>query len=126
MATPNRFGGIAFWSVDGNQLAVRGNLEVMPSESERTGVAGQDAVHGYTELPIVPYIAADVSTLVGASIEDIDAVTDSTITAELANGTVFVLRNAWRAERSTVNTRDGQFHVRFEGMSCVEMVGSAT
>jgi hypothetical protein len=43
----------------------------------------------------------------------------------MANGSVFVLRNAWRAERSTVNTRDGQFHVRFEGLSCDELVAAA-
>jgi hypothetical protein len=121
----NRFAGVAYWSVDGRQLAVRGNLEVMPSRYERTGIAGQDAVHGYSELPVVPYIAGDVSTLEGTSVENIDAVTDATITVEMANGSVFVLRRAWRAERSTVNTRDGQFHVRFEGLSCDELVASA-
>jgi uncharacterized protein YlzI (FlbEa/FlbD family) len=121
----NRFAGVAYWSVDGRQLAVRGNLEVMPSRYERTGIAGQDAVHGYSELPVVPYIAGDVSTLEGTSVENIDAVTDATITVEMANGSVFVLRNAWRAERSTVNTRDGQFHVRFEGLSCDELVAAA-
>jgi hypothetical protein len=121
----NRFAGVAYWSVDGRQLAVRGNLEVMPSRYERTGVAGQDAVHGYSELPVVPYVAGDVSTLEGTSVENIDAVTDATITVEMANGSVFVLRRAWRAERSTVNTRDGQFHVRFEGLSCDELVAAA-
>lgn len=121
----NRFAGVAYWSVDGVQLAVRGNLEVMPSRYERTGIAGQDKVHGYSELPVVPYVAGDVSTIEGTSVENIDAVTDATITVEAANGTVYVLRNAWRAERSTVNTRDGQFHVRFEGLSCDELVASA-
>jgi hypothetical protein len=119
-----RIAGIAFWMVDGVQLAVRGNLEVVPSRQERTGIAGQDSVHGYSELPIVPYISGDVSTIPGTSVEDIDAITDSTITAELANGTVYVLRNAWRSERSTVNSRDGQFNVKFEGMSCDELVAN--
>jgi hypothetical protein len=106
-------------------MAVRGNLEVMPSRFERTGIAGQDRVHGYSELPVVPYMAGDVSTLEGTSVEAIDAVTNSTITVEAANGTVYYLRNAWRAERSTVNTRDGQFHVRFEGLSCDDVVSNA-
>jgi hypothetical protein len=121
----NKFAGIAYWTVDGTQMAVRGNLEVMPSRFERTGIAGQDRVHGYSELPVVPYMAGDVSTLEGTSVEAIDAVTNSTITVEAANGTVYYLRNAWRAERSTVNTRDGQFHVRFEGLSCDEVVSNA-
>jgi uncharacterized protein YlzI (FlbEa/FlbD family) len=123
---PNRFAGIAYWNVDGRQLAVRGNLEVMASGTERAGIAGQDRVHGYSELPVVPYISGDVSLLEGTSVEDIDAVNDSTITAELANGSVYVLRNAWRAERSTINTRDGQFNVKFEGMSCDELLAVGT
>lgn len=118
----NRIAGVAYWKVDGVQLAVRGNLEVMPSRQERAGIAGQDAVHGYSELPVVPYISGEVSLLEGTSVEDIDAVTDATITAELANGSIYVLRNAWRAERSTINSREGQFAVRFEGLSCDELV----
>jgi Phage tail tube protein len=120
----HRIAGIAFWMVDGVQLAVRGNLEVMPSRQERTGIAGQDSIHGYSELPVVPYISGDVSTIEGTSVEDVDGITNATITAELANGTVYVLRNAWRAERSTINTRDGQFNVKFEGMSCDELVAN--
>jgi hypothetical protein len=96
----------------------------MASRQERTGIAGQDSVHGYSELPVVPYVSGDVSTIPGTSVEDIDAVTDATITAELANGTVYVLRNAWRAERSTINTRDGQFNVKFEGLTCDELVAN--
>src|SRR4029077_19850 len=121
----NRFAGVAYWSADGRQLALRGNMEVMPSRFERAGIAGQDRVHGYSELPVVPYMAGDVATLEGTAVEDVDAITDATITVEAANGTVYVLRNAWRAERSTVNLRDGQFHVRFEGMSLDELVSAA-
>lgn len=117
----NRIAGVAFWKADGQQLAVRGNLTVMPSSRERAGIAGQDGVHGYSENPVVPYIEGEVSLLEGTSVEDIDAITSATITAELANGSVYVLREAWRAERSEINSKDGQFKVRFEGMSCDEL-----
>ena len=119
-----RIAGVAFWSVDGRQLALRGNIEVMPSRMERTGIAGLDSVHGFSELPIVPYISGDVSTVPGTSVEDVDAVIDATITVELANLNVYVLRNAWRAERSTINGRDGQFNVKFEGLTCDELVAN--
>jgi hypothetical protein len=39
-----RFAGVAFLSVDGNQLALRGNLTVSSSSLERTMIAGQDGV----------------------------------------------------------------------------------
>lgn len=116
-----RIAGVAFWKVDGRQLALRGNLMVSPSAMERTGIAGQDAVHGYSEMPRVPYIEGDVSLVEGTSVEDIDAVVDATITAELANGQVWVLRNAWRAQVSEINAREGQFKVRFEGEACTQI-----
>ncbi|MBO4220817.1 phage tail tube protein [Bradyrhizobium neotropicale] len=64
-----RIAGIAFLTVDGTQLAVRGNFTVSPSPVERTMIAGQDGAHGYQELPRVPYIKADLSTLPGFYLE---------------------------------------------------------
>ena len=80
-----RIAGTAFLKVDGNQYPLRGNFTVTPSVIERAGIAGQDYIHGYSELPRVPSIEGDVSTTPGLSIEDIDAMTNVTITAELAN-----------------------------------------
>ena len=116
-----RMAGVAYVKVDGSQLPLRGNLTVSPTRYERTGVAGQDGVHGYAEKPRVPYIELDVSTITGVAVEDIDAMDDATVTAELADGRVFVLRNAWRAQTSEVNSKDGQFKVRFEGLDCLEL-----
>lgn len=117
----SRIAGVAFWAVDGTRLAVRGNLTVSPTATERAGIAGQDYVHGYSENPVVPYVEGDVSTVPGTKVSDIDAVTGSTITVELADGRVFTLQNAWRAGRSEVNTKDGMFKVRFEGTACTEI-----
>src|SRR5215510_11592027 len=71
---------------------LRGNLTVSPSPYERAMIAGQDYVHGYSELPRVPYIEGDFSTLQGLSLEAIAAMVDVTVTAELANDTTIVLR----------------------------------
>jgi hypothetical protein len=60
-----RIAGIAFLTVDGDQMALRGNFTVSPSPVERTMIAGQDGVHGYQELPRVPYIEGDLSTVPG-------------------------------------------------------------
>jgi Phage tail tube protein len=113
--------GTAFLKVDGNMLALKGNLTVSSSPVERTGIAGQDYVHGYQELPRVPYIEGDISTLPEISTEDLEAITDATVTAELINGTDYVLRNAWTKGPIEINTHDGQFRIRFEGVSCDEI-----
>jgi len=52
-------------------------------------------------LPRVAYIEGDVSTLPEVSLEALENLTDVTVTAELINGTSYVLRNAWTKGRST-------------------------
>jgi Phage tail tube protein len=116
-----RFAGIAFLVVDGNQIALRGNFTVSPSAVERTMIAGQDAVHGYQELPRVPYIEGDISMLPGINVEDLLRQTDSTVLAQLANGKQYSLQNATCKGGFDLNTRDGQFRCRWEGIVCHEM-----
>jgi len=116
-----RIAGIAFMKVDGALYPLRGNFTVSPSALERTGIAGQDYVHGYSELPRVPYIEGDVSLDPALSMETVEAATNVTVTAELANGKVYVLREAWCKSALELNTREGQARVRFEGISCDEI-----
>jgi hypothetical protein len=113
--------GTAFLKVDSSQYPLKGNLTVSASKVERTGIAGQDYVHGYQELPRVPYIEGDVSTLPEVSTEFLESVINGTVTAELVNGTTYVLHNAWTKGPIDVNTHDGQFRIRFEGIDCTEM-----
>lgn len=113
----SRIGGLSFVYVNGRALQVRGNLTVAPSLFERTGVVGLDRPHGHIEVPVMGYLECDVSLEPGTTIEDIDSVNgDAVVTAELANGMVVTLRDAFRAGRSEVNAHDGSFKVRFEGM----------
>jgi hypothetical protein len=116
-----RFAGIALLMVDGNQLALRGNFTVSPSPVERTMIAGQDGVHGYQELPRVPYIEGDVSTIPEMNLEDLDGMTDVTVVAQLANGKQYSLVGGTCKAALEANTRDGQVKVRWEGLWCEEI-----
>jgi hypothetical protein len=116
-----RIAGTAFLSVDGNQYALRGNFTVSPSPVERTMIAGQDGVHGYQELPRVPYIEGDISTVPGLSLEALITQTDSTVVAQLANYTTYTLTGATCKGGFEANTRDGQVRVRWEGLTCQEI-----
>jgi len=116
-----RFAGIAYLSVDGNQLALRGNFTVSPSPVERTMIAGQDGVHGYQELPRVPYIEGDISLVPGFNLADLEQQNDSTVVAQLANGKQYTLTGAVCKAGVEANTRDGQARVRWEGLNCIEM-----
>lgn len=114
-------GGVCYLFVNGDQWPLRGNFTIGPSRLERTGVAGQDAVHGFTEMPVVPYMEGDITTEPNMEWDVIDDYTDVSVQANLVNGQSFVLRNAWVARRIEINTREGQTRIRFEGMDCVEI-----
>jgi hypothetical protein len=116
-----RFAGIAFLTVDGIQLPLRGNFTVSPSPVERTMIAGQDGVHGYQELPRVPYIEGDLSAVPGLSLEDLITQTDVTVTALLANNWQYTLTGGTCKANLEENTRDGQLRVRWEGLACQEI-----
>ena len=115
-----RVAGTAYLFVDGNQLALRGNFTVSPSPVERTMLAGQDGVHGYQELPRVPWLAGDLTTMPDMNLEDLDAMTDVTVMAQLANGKNYSFANATCKAGLEANTRDGQVMVRWEALSCTE------
>lgn len=121
MASPNRIGGIMSLRVDGNQYEARGNFQVTPGTVKRTGVAGQDYVHGYIEEPIVPQIKGDISIGNSLSVEDLEAITDSTVQVALANGRTYVLIDAWTTAAFVIDAHDGKVEVTFEGLSCEEI-----
>ena len=111
-----RIAGIAFLTVDGDQLALRGNFTVSPSPVERTMIAGQDGVHGYQELPRVPYIEGDLSTFPGLSLETA-AHRDRCHRGRAARQQMqYVLTSATCKGGFENNTRDGQVRVRWEGL----------
>lgn len=117
-----RIAGIAYLKVNGGQYPLRGAFTVSPSIIDRNGIAGQDGVHGFSEMPRVPFIEGEVSLVPGLSIDTLEAIIDATVTAELANGSVYVLRNAWCKSALEIATVEGQVRVRFEGVDCVELV----
>jgi hypothetical protein len=116
----NRIAGVAFLQVGDEQMSLRGNFTVSPSAVERTMLAGQDGVHGFQELPRVPYIEADISTMPGMYLENILAQTDVTVIAQLANKMQYQLIGATCKGGLENNTRDGMVRVRWEGLSCEE------
>lgn len=119
---PNLIAGVGSLTLDGTQLAVKANMTISPSPLTREGIAGQDRVHGYKEMPAVPWMEADLSVQHGFPIEDMNLDVDSTLVAQLADGRVYVLRNCWYVGRTEINTQDGQYRARFEGFACQEIM----
>ena len=115
-----RIAGVAYLKADGIQLPLRGNFTVSPSQVERAMLAGQDGVHGYSEMPRVPFIEGDVSLTADVTVAQLESFVASTVTAELANGKTYVLQGGVTTAAFALNTKDGLTRVRFEGITCTE------
>ena len=48
--------------------------------------------------------------------------TNVTVTAELANNSTYVLREGWCVSALAINARDGMVRVKWEGISCDEIM----
>lgn len=112
-----RIAGVAYVYGGGLNFSLKSDLEIDDQENVREMLAGQDGVHGFKETPKVPSVTMTVSTDRDVDIEGLRKLEDVTITCELANGTVYVLRNAVYVDESTVNTTEGEVSLKFSGES---------
>ena len=126
IGAPNLIAGIGTLTIDGNQMAVRANLTISPDPVVREGISGQDRVHGYREMPRVPFIEADISVqqtqVITGLLDEVEGA--STVVAMLADGRTFQLNEAWYLGATEINTADGQYRAKFEGLTCVEILGA--
>ena len=118
----NIVAGIASFRVNGSQYQLRGSFNIGIYDIERTGVAGQDTVHGFTEKLRVPFIEGEISDNGGLSLEELKKLTDVTVEANLANGKSYVLRNAWLASSPDLDASEGKMTLRFEGLKGEEVL----
>jgi len=113
-----RVGGLISIAVNGTRLDAVGSFDWNEGTPEKTGAVGHDRVHGYTELPQIPYIEGEIRVTPGLDVRAIKQARDVTITLTIPSGQVVVLRNAWFAGAGKASTENGNMEARFEGLSC--------
>lgn len=118
--TTNRLAGTAFIAVDGQNYMLSGDLAYSPSGVSRETLTGQDRVHGYSEKPKQGSISGTLRDAGGLSVASFNAMTNVTVTLELANGKTVLGRNMWTVEAQEVKTAEGTFEVKWEGFSVEE------
>jgi hypothetical protein len=121
MSGKNRVGGLIALKIDGDLVKAKGNFTYNLGAPKRDGVIGADVVHGYKEVVQIPFIEGEITDHRGMSLEALILTDEATITLELANGKVIVLREGWYAGEGTGNTEEGNVAVRFEGLSAEEI-----
>lgn len=110
-----RKGGIIQVSMDGVSFDAKGNFTYNLGRPKREAIVGADTVHGYKETPQVAFIEGEITDRGTFDLAAMVTSEGKTVTLELANGKVFVLRDAWFAGEGTGNTEEGNIGVRFEG-----------
>lgn len=121
MASKHRVGGLISLKVNGDMYYAKGNFTYNIGVPRKEGIVGADRVHGFKETPQIPFIEGEITDRSDISMEALRKITDATVTLELANGKVIVIRQAWEASEGTGNTEEGNAEVRFEGMSGEEV-----
>lgn len=114
-----RVAGICYIKVDGDQLEVEGSVECPLLDVTREEVMGLAGVAGYKETAIAPYVKLSAIFVPQFPIEALRDKTDITVTAELANGKVYTLTQAWLNGEAAVKGDEGKVDLEFKGLKGV-------
>ncbi len=120
MASQRR-AGILYLKVNGNQYDAKGNFSYNMGAPKREAIVGADAIHGFKETPQVPFIEGELTDRSDFDLSALLNLENATATLELANGKVFVLRDAWYAGEGTVQTEESNINFRLEGIQAEEI-----
>jgi hypothetical protein len=116
-----RVAGTAYVLRDGVQYSVQGELTINPLSRIREPVVGVDGVHGFKETAQAPSISVKVTKDEKLSLKAFENVTNSTITAEIPDGTVYVLTEAFQSGELAYSADDGGVSITFHGRECKEI-----
>lgn len=110
-----RRGGIIQVQVNGVLYDAKGDFTYNLGRPKREAIIGADRPHGFTETPQVGFIEGEITDRGNLDLEALVTIEGATVVLGLANGKTFSLRDAWYAGEGTVNTKEGNIGVRFEG-----------
>lgn len=113
----NRIGGKLFIRVGDVAITLAGNWTCQPGFDLRTGQKGPNGPTGYTEEGQIPSIEGDGTFRPETDPKQLLDVTNATITAELANGQVFILSEGWQAGTGEIDLVAGTIKLKYEGMA---------
>ena len=116
-----RVGGILFLKIDGELFQAKGEFTYNVNPTKRESVVGHDTVHGFKEEPKMIFVEGSITDSDTLDLQSFQAIRDATLTLELANGKVIVLREAFYAADGDVTSSEGEIQVRFEAISGEEV-----
>lgn len=113
MANQRRAGTIQL-QVSGEIMDAKGSFSYNLGKPKREAIPGADRIHGYKEMPQVPFIEGIITDRGTLDLAALVSSTEVTVTLKLANGKTISL-NGWFAGEGTGTTEEGEITVRWEG-----------
>jgi hypothetical protein len=114
--------GTAYFSVDGKNYALVGELSYKLSGTNNTDLNGMDGFHGMKTVPMPGAIKGKIRNGRGVDIAAVNAMANVTVTVELINGKTVVGRNMFRfGEPVEVTGEDATFDLELRGADVREL-----
>ncbi|KJK14887.1 MULTISPECIES: phage tail tube protein [Pseudomonas] len=105
--------GTCYVKADGEQLTITGGVECPLSDKKRETITRGF----YKEEDLVPYISVDAVKTPNFPRAKLANATNMTITAELADGSSYVLSGAYLVDETKVTGDDAKVALKFEGIA---------
>ena len=118
----DRLGGIINLQIDGENYRAKGEFTYGLGIPKKEAVVGTDGVHGFKETPQVAFCEGEVTDSRELDHIGLASLSNVTVTLELGNGKVIVLREAWQAGDASGHTEEGNIDVRFESAGRAEEI----
>lgn len=117
--------GMAFLSVAGQTYPLVGEFSWDPGQIDRETQKGMDGVHGQKLSPRVPFISMTLRDNDTQRVADLNGLDDANIFCQLISNKTVTGSRMWQVGPTEVNSEEGTYTVRFEGIQGAVREGSA-
>lgn len=119
-----KLGGTVNLKVNGDIYKAKGSFNYSLGLEKKEAVLGVDGVHGYKSSKQVPMIEGEITITPKVNIKNLLSIGEEdnvTVTLDLNQGSVIVLRNAWINTEGTIETEESKMSVKFEGIQAEQI-----
>ena len=117
-----RVAGVLEFSMNGKSHNIAGNFTYHLGTPKREMLVGQDRVHGYSELPMAPFIKGESRDSYSTDVKnDVCLITDATLVLKVANGKRIMFEEAVYTGSGEIETGESKINFEFGAKSAEEI-----
>ena len=117
MSSKNRRAGIATLQVNGKVYDMVGDFSWNLGNPKREPLMGPSGMQGFSEMPQSPFIEGEIRDSGGLDLNELQNITDATITLRVANGKTILFSEAFYSADGNVGTNEANVQFNFNAMN---------